>query len=117
MFKAVLLVFLSFFLISCQTIHYVNSESEIAPTGHYEHVKWHHIGLWGLWEYSPPVNVEALCGDKGWKQVRTQRNILQVLVTGVLPSILKQINDFLALISWYTPEEVSVSCGSAISTS
>ena len=116
MLKPILLSLLLFPLISCQTIHYVNSESAHPSPPYYEHVKWHHIGLWGLWEFSPPVNTKTLCGEKNWKSVRTQTNVLQVLVTAIVPILLEQINAGFQWVDLYTPEEVSVACGAIAST-
>ena len=117
MFKRLFLSLSAFFLCSCQTIHYVNSGEEggFAQGGLYEISKWHHIGVLGLVEYSSPVNVPALCGEgAGWKAVRTQTNIAQGAVKGVAPAILNHVISGLGSIFQfaYTPEEVSVSCGS-----
>ena len=117
MFKFLLsLLFLIVFSVSCQTIHYTNKKSEVPA--HYAHTQWHHIGLLGLLEFSPPVNVKARCGNAGWKAVRTQKNILQA-VTGAVASaiamrILQMAHPLLGHFgNVYSPEEVSVSCKSS----
>lgn len=62
-------------------------------------------------EFSPPVNVKAICANKDWKAVRTQRNILQSLAGAVSLLALNFVKQGLGAISLYTPEEVSVACG------
>ena len=109
------LLFLIVFSVSCQTIHYTN-KAEVPA--HYSHTQWHHIGLLGLLEFSPPVNVKARCGNKGWKAVRTQRNILQtvagVVASAIASRILEMVHPILGpFSSVYTPEEASVSCKSS----
>ena len=114
MFK-LFLSFLIVFSVSCQTIHYTN-KSEVPHQ--YTYTQWHHIGLLGLLEFSSPVNVKAKCGDKGWKAVRTQKNVLQALTTGlvslVVGGILRHISlIFVRLGNVYSPEEVSVACNNS----
>ena len=109
------LLFLIVFSVSCQTIHYTN-KAEV-PT-HYTHTQWHHIGLLGLLEFSPPVNVKARCGNEGWRAVRTQKNILQALATGVATAIagrlLQMVHPLLnSFGNVYSPEEASISCKSS----
>lgn len=111
MFRSALsLLFLIIFSVSCQTIHYTNKESEVP--GYYDYTQWHHVGLLGLWELSPPVNVKARCGNKGWKAVRTQTNILQVLAKIIVLTIADRILPPV-LSNLYSPEEASVSCKSS----
>ena len=107
MFKFPLFLMALVFSISCQTIHYTN-KSEVPYN--YTYSQWHHIGILGLMEFSPPVNVKASCSNKGWKAVRTQTNVLQALVKGVIAFALDQVSLGLGKLSLYSPEEVSIAC-------
>ena len=112
MFKRLfLLPLLAFSLFSCQTIHYVNGGG--APPHHYELVQWHHIGVLGLAEFSPPVNVKVICEDDGWRAVRTQTNIAQGAVKEIVPYFLNSIMPLTGQVLKiaYSPEEASVACG------
>ena len=103
-------LFLLIFSVSCQTIHYTN-KSEIPH--HYTYSKWHHIGILGLMEFSPPVNVKETCGQRDWKAVRTQKNFLQALVSGAIAGALNMVYNGLGSLGLYTPEEVSVACNNS----
>ena len=108
-------LFLIVFSVSCQTIHYTN-KSEVPHQ--YTYTQWHHIGLLGLIEFSSPVNVKAKCGEKGWKAVRTQKNVLQALTAGLVSSVvgqlLRKISPTLGILgNVYSPEEVSVACNNS----
>ncbi len=76
----------------------------------YTYSKWHHIGLFGLMEFSDPVDVQSICNDKSWKAVRTQKGFLQ----GLIPVLSNVILSYMGLPaigrSIYTPEEVAVAC-------
>ena len=114
MFKRIFfLLLLAFSFLSCHTIHFVNSgESAAAAGALHDSAEWHHIGIFGLVEFSPPVDVQEICGDRGWRSVRSQTNIAQGAVRHVAPGILNYINAGLgpALSFIYTAEEASVFC-------
>ncbi len=107
------LLLLAFSFLSCHTIHFVNSgESAAAAGAPHDSAQWHHIGVLGLVEFSPPVDVQEICGDRGWRSVRAQTNIAQGAVKHIAPGVLSYIIAGLGpVLSFiYTPEEASVSC-------
>ena len=137
-YKVFLLILLSMVLSSCYTIHFVRDTN--SPTYHYSFSKWHHIGLWGLMEFSQPVNLSSYCRSGNWSAVRTQLGFMQglvaVLVNGIIPIItfsssnwntvssqissnailgdsfitLNYTTSSAFLSNLYTPEEVSINC-------
>ena len=45
--------------------------------------EFHDIGIFGLVEFSKPVNLKAECGEKNWESVETVNGFLTGLVTAV----------------------------------
>ncbi len=58
-----ILLFLSVQLGACSTMNFVNGP-EMEET--VEREKWHHLGLNGVVEYSPPMNLKYNCGQQQW---------------------------------------------------
>ena len=81
---------------ACSTISFENSQQEVAATQKNE--SWHHIWLFDLYEGSKPVNLEAECGEKGWKSVQTETSFMN----GFAETFTSPI--------WH-PETVQVTCG------
>ena len=112
MFKLLLPFLLIIFSVSCQTIHYTKKSG--ASVHYYTYSQWHHVGILGFVEFSPPVNVKMTCEDKGWKAVRTQRNVLQGLMSLAISASSQFVYPALGLINFiYTPHEVSVACNNS----
>jgi hypothetical protein len=80
----------------CSTIYFHNGGQTGYAT---EESEWHHDGVFGLVEFSDPVNMSARCEDSkhGWDTVKTERTFLNGLVSGLTWSL-------------YDPWEVSMSC-------
>ena len=99
---------------SCYTIHFTKRSEQ--PPQNYEFTRWHHIGLAGLLEFSPPVNLKEICSEKetSWSSVRVQTGVIQGLVQGIFipfPSPQSPLGYFpIDIGSFYTPEQVSVQC-------
>lgn len=135
-YKVFLLILLSMVLSSCYTIHFVRDAG--SSTYNYSFSKWHHIGLWGLVEFSKPVNLSSYCRGGNWSAVRTQVGFVQglvaVLING-LPGFVVSSNwntigsrlssdvllgDTFTSLNYttssaffsnlYTPEEVNIAC-------
>ena len=81
---------------ACSTISFENSQQEVAATQKDE--SWHHIWFFDLYEGSKPVNLEAECGEKGWKSVQTETSFMN----GFTETFTTPI--------WH-PETVQVTCG------
>ena len=75
--KLSLLAFCILFLSSCYTIHFKRTSRSVKD---YQVKKWHHIGLGGLMEFSPPVDLKSICPKDSWQAVRSQTGFLQGLV-------------------------------------
>lgn len=119
--KYLFLTFILLNLTGCYTIHFLKDSN--SSQGSYMFTSWHHIGLLGLMEFSPPVNLKTTCGgpDK-WESVRVQTGFLQGLVrtlsipTGSTSSVPSagggtvEVPTGIAISSLYSPEQVSVSC-------
>lgn len=60
--------------------------------------RWHHAAVVGIAEISPPVDLDGMCADRGWAEIKEQQTFLNGLVAGVTSSI-------------YTPRTYSLSCG------
>lgn len=113
----VLFSFLSF-LTSCYTMHF----TRVSFSATYHTVQWHHIGLFGLMEFSDPVNLEEICPKDYWGAVRVRTNFLQGALK-IIPITFKNWthhDPFIGKLSidvpiafignFYSPEEVSVYC-------
>ena len=117
MIRQLFLLFAFLSLSSCYTIHF-SKEADLPPD-HYETSQWHHIGLLGLMEFSSPVNLEQVCPKNSWGHVRVQTGLLQGLVRLIsVPTggyVLEasegiSVPQTISVGSFYSPEEVSVSC-------
>jgi len=113
----ILLSFLSF-LNSCYTMHF----TRVSFPARYHTVQWHHIGFFGLMEWSDPVNLEKICPKDHWGAVRIRTNFLQGVLK-ITPFIFKNWtfhDPFIGKLSFdvpialignlYSLEEVSVYC-------
>ena len=107
-----------FSLTGCYTIHFVKDSSSVPQ--YYTYSSWHHIGLLGLMEFSDPVNLKNICGNKDqWGAVKVQTGILQGLVRSIViptggsyysPELRTDVPYTVGVGQFYSPEEVSVSC-------
>ena len=59
--------------------------------------EWHHNGVFGLVEFSEPVDMKNRCDGKNWSTVKTHMTFIQGLVSGVTYSL-------------YNPWDVAYSC-------
>ena len=107
--------FFLFCLSSCYTIHFKRT-GRLA--NNYQITQWHHIGLFGLMEFSPPVNLKV-CPRDSWMAVRTQIGFLQGLVTNIqfprggstpVPDTDISIPNTISVGTFYSPEEVAIAC-------
>ena len=137
MMKTLFILLVSLIILpSCYTIHFTKEE---IPNS-YEHSQWHHIGLFGLMEFSKPINLKETCPEDSWDGVRVQQGFVQALAKAlpmvgingirlatqegglsnarVFSSSLSDFTYFNVLAPsfiaqygvFYSPEEVSVSC-------
>ena len=81
---------------ACSSILFENPQQDQAATQTSE--SWHHVWLFDLYEGSKPVNLEAKCGEKGWKSVQTETSFMN----GFAETFTSPI--------WH-PETVQVTCG------
>ena len=102
---------------ACYTMHFTRTSQ--APPEEYTYSRWHHIGLWGLFEFSDPVNLKAICRRSDWRAVRVQTGFLQGLVKLIaIPTggtyydstLDQEIPISIPLSNFYSPEEVSITC-------
>jgi hypothetical protein len=81
----------------CHKIYYHNGGPLVANKASAKANEWHHIGVFGLVEFSKPVDLKAYCPTKGWSTIETENSFLSGLVSGVTYSI-------------YTPREANIVC-------
>lgn len=79
----------------CYKIDYLNGPSDPYAA----ETQWHHIGIWGLVEFSNPVRLNQVCPN-GWGKVHNERSFLNGLVSWIIGNGL------------YTPYTVEVHCAS-----
>lgn len=78
----------------CSKIYFHNGAE---PAADIPPPEFHHVGVLGLVEFSPPQNLKEICGDKEWSAVLTQKTFVAGLVSGVTQQI-------------YTPWAFSTGC-------
>lgn len=66
----------------CYKIDYVGGPAEPVPA----HTEWHHIGIFGLAEFSAPVQLSAIC-PQGFARVHNERSFLNGLTTWALGTV------------------------------
>ena len=108
------------FLCSCYTIHFVKDEVSYNHYMERGFEDWHHIGVFGLMEFSSPVDLKRSCPSGQWNAVRTQMGWIQALVPAAVNMAFSSVNVVTGgaggIISsgiggaLYTPEEVKISC-------
>jgi len=79
----------------CSKIYFHNGDS--MSTANLPPPSFHHIGVIGLVEFSPAVDLKAICEGKDWETVQTVNTFL----TGLVGGLTNQL---------YTPQGVAVSC-------
>lgn len=62
----------------CSTIYFHRGTDENQVT----HKEWHHNGIFGLVEFSDPVDLSNHCGSS-WKTIKTEETFIQGLIAGV----------------------------------
>ena len=82
----------------CSTIYFHNSSNAMP-----DHEEWHHDGLLGLVEFSPPVDLNERCEGRDWETVKTEKTFLNGLVSTVAGSAAGRL---------YDPWEVAYACQS-----
>lgn len=80
----------------CHKIYYHNGGPAVANKASAQYNEWHHDGVFGLVEFSEPVNLKTRC-QKGWDTVETENSFLTGLVSGLTYGL-------------YTPREANVVC-------
>lgn len=86
-----------FAFVGCSKIYFHNGDTSSANV---PPASFHHIGVLGLVEFSPAVDLKALCENKDWETVET----VNTFITGLVGS---------ATSSLYTPWGVAISCKSS----
>jgi hypothetical protein len=81
----------------CHKIYYHNGGPLVANKAAATVNEWHHIGVFGLVEFSEPVDLKRYCSSRGWSAVETETSFLSGLVTVLIPHL-------------YTPREANVVC-------
>jgi len=64
----------------------------------FEQGEWHHDGVVGLVEFSPPMDLSKQCPGGTWQSVQVQRSFIQGLVQAITFGL-------------YTPWDTNVQCG------
>jgi Bor protein len=80
----------------CNQIYYHNATPAVANKAAAQYNEWHHDGVFGLVEFSEPVNLKARC-ERGWNTVETENSFLTGLVSAFTYAL-------------YTPREANVVC-------
>lgn len=80
-------------LTSCETIYF--KKEATSPTYPISNESYHHIGIFGLVEFSDPYNPQKTCSD--WSSIRSENSFLSGLISTVTYNI-------------YSPRTVSVVC-------
>ncbi len=88
------LLALSTALGACSTIQFSENDTY---TEQANSEKWHHDGIFGLVEFSDPVNLKGMCGDKKMETFTSEKSFLQGLIAGITYSL-------------YTPMQAAVTC-------
>jgi len=81
----------------CHKIYYHNGGPLVANKSAALVNEWHHIGVFGLVEFSEPVPLTRYCNEKSWSAVETENSFLTGLVSVVTYGL-------------YTPREANVVC-------
>lgn len=92
--RYIILLPLLFSLTACSTIQFSQTDTYSEEV---TSASWHHGGIFGLVEFSDPVNLKQACDGKELKTFTTEQTFLQGLVSGVTYSL-------------YTPRNVAVAC-------
>ena len=80
----------------CNQIYYHNGTASVANKSMAEYNEWHHVGVFGIVEFSPPIDIKGHC-PRGWDTIQTENSFLSGLVSGVTYSL-------------YTPREANLVC-------
>lgn len=80
----------------CSKIYYHNGGPSVANKDDAQYSIWHQGGIFGLVEFSDPVDLKKHC-PHGWNTVETENSFLTGLVSG-------------ATYSFYTPRKANVVC-------
>ena len=90
-------LFVTSMVTGCHKIYYHNGGSLVANKATANVNEWHHDGVFGLVEFSEPVDLKRYCAGKGWSTVETENSFLTGLVSAVTYGL-------------YTPREANVIC-------
>ena len=82
------------FFAGCSTIYFENGSKEHVDLSNAE---WHHDGVFGFMEFSPPVDMNNRCQGKHFEAVEVRQSFLDGLISGGTDRI-------------YDPWEVSYLC-------
>lgn len=80
----------------CHQIYFHNGGPAVDNKDAAQYSEWHHGGVFGLVEFSEPVDVKSRC-KHGWNTVQTENSFLTGLVSG-------------ASYSLYTPRKANLVC-------
>jgi hypothetical protein len=83
-------------LTGCHKIYYHNGGQMVANKSAAQYNEWHHIGVFGLVEFSDPIELNRMCQGK-WTTLETENSFLSGLVSGVTYGL-------------YTPREANLVC-------
>ncbi|MCY4512768.1 MAG: hypothetical protein OXB86_03670 [Bdellovibrionales bacterium] len=94
---------------SCATIRFVNQDRNLFSEEKDFIIvdRIHHIGLFGLYEYSKPVSTKKICENKNFLYVETEHSLVTWAISVILPWIpfLGQVAKMV-----YSPVSVTVAC-------
>lgn len=113
----------------CSTMVFVNGTSgdqgRAGPVAALENEEWHHDGVFGLVEFSPPVDLQNRCNGSDWKSVKIEKTFVNGLASAVVNSalaipaakttvnagVVAVTNSSYVALPLYDPWTVSFSCG------
>lgn len=91
-------IFVLLFLCSCETIRFVNHNPADLSSGKpsFSYDDLHHIGLFGMHEYSKPVDIDKICGSKQFIHAETYIGIKEYAISYakylLVPILISQVS-------------------------
>ena len=81
--KNLLAAFIFIGMTGCSTIYFHNNSTDTQTS--FE--EWHHDGIFGLVEFSDPIDSQDRCKGASWKTIKVEETFIQGLVRGVTWSL------------------------------
>lgn len=76
--KWVLGSFMAMLLSGCSTMRFVNGPD---MDGTVQREQWHHLGLNGVVEFSPPMDLEYYCSEQQWDAATVEHSFLNAIAS------------------------------------